>query len=318
MQKPPKISVIIPTFNRLHTLPRAIESVLTQTERDFELIVIDEASTDGTQDYLSRLADPRIRTIGRDPSTGAPRKLGVSGARNLGLAAARADIVGFLDSDDVYRPRRLAVTLSAFAGDPEIVCTIVSAVTQVRGRLEEVRLPDLKLPSAVFKWALYSDLFPLATTAITMRREVALAIGGFNTALSYGEDREILIRIAALGAVRLISDILWQKFWSLDGLSMQWANAGRGLIAFLRERPEYRSRYPKIASYLVTQILVSDVRHRLWSALLRDLREFGAEGLLTGKPVQLWRNHREVRRYRHGMRRSGSLALIVDPPKSWH
>jgi len=317
MQKPPKISVIIPTFNRLNTLPRAIESVLTQTERDFELIVVDEASSDGTQDYLASLADPRVRAIGRDPAAGAVCKLGVSGARNLGLAAARAEVVAFLDSDDVYRPQRLAVTLSAFERDPEIVCTIVSVVTQVRERLDEVRLPDLKLPSAVFQWALYSDLFPVTTTALTVRREVALAVGGFNTALSLGEDREILIRLAARGAVRLIPDLLCQKFWSLDGLSNQWATAGRGLLAYLRERPEYCSRYPKMASYLATKILVADARHRLWSALWRDLREFSAAGLLAGGPVWLWRNHREVRSYRRRMRKSHSLALIVEPPQTW-
>src|ERR1700677_5124016 len=92
----PDISVLLATYDRLHSLPRAIASVLREDVR-FELIVVDDASRDGTADYLAAFADPRIRIIAAD------RNRGPSAARNLGLMAARAAIVAFLDSDDAYR-----------------------------------------------------------------------------------------------------------------------------------------------------------------------------------------------------------------------
>src|ERR1700724_1829977 len=94
--------------------PRARASVLAQEGARFELIVVDDASTDATGAYLATLADPRIRVIA------AERNLCPSGARILGLSAARAEVVAFLDSDDAYLPGRLAVPLAALASDPDL------------------------------------------------------------------------------------------------------------------------------------------------------------------------------------------------------
>ena len=105
----PDISVVVATYNRRQVLPRAIASVLAQGTVRFELIVVDDASRDGTPQYLASLKDPRIRVIV------AERNGGPSAVRNLGLKAARAGIVAFLDSDDAYRPHRLTVPLAAFA-----------------------------------------------------------------------------------------------------------------------------------------------------------------------------------------------------------
>lgn len=105
----PRCSVILPTYNRIKTLPRAVASVLAQDEPDFELIIVDDASTDGTRDYLATLDDPRIRIVLME------RNGGPSVARNAGIAAAAAPALAFLDSDDVYRPTRLSRTLAVFA-----------------------------------------------------------------------------------------------------------------------------------------------------------------------------------------------------------
>src|SRR3954468_22320288 len=107
----PRCSVILPTYNRLRVLPRAIASVLAQDMRDFELLIVDDCSTDGTSDWLKQQSDPRIRVIA------APRNGGPSAARNLGLEAARAPVASFLDSDDVYRPNRLSRALAVFEAE---------------------------------------------------------------------------------------------------------------------------------------------------------------------------------------------------------
>jgi GT2 family glycosyltransferase len=319
MSESPLISVVVPTYNRLATLPRAVHSVLSQTPANFELIVVDDNSTDGTADFLTGLTDSRLRSIGPDQifGTGPRCQLGVSTARNFGLEAARADIVAFLDSDDVYRPDRLAAPLAAFAADPNLVCTLSSASRQVRERVQVSQMPALTLAPPIFQWAVICDLFPVEATGLTVRRQDALKIGGFCPALSLSEDREFLVRLAGCGAVRLLPQVLWEKSWSADGLSMNWSRAGQGLLAYLVQRPEYRARYPKIASYLATKILVADIRDHLWRALWRDLKAFRQAGLLADGPLKLWRDHREVRAYRRRMSRPAALAELTQAPTEW-
>src|SRR6266852_3912765 len=135
----PDISVVLATYDRRHSLPRAIASVVAQDVAGFELIVVDDASRDGTPAYLATLADPRVRVIV------AERNGGPSVARNLGLKAARAGVVAFLDSDDAYRPHRLASPLAAFAADPGLVCTLSSAIKHDRTGARDARVPAVKL-----------------------------------------------------------------------------------------------------------------------------------------------------------------------------
>jgi glycosyltransferase involved in cell wall biosynthesis len=307
----PDISVVIATYNRRKSLPRAIASVLAQEGVSFELIVVDDASSDGTGDELASIADARLRVIA------LAHNLGPSGARNRGLEAAQGEFVAFLDSDDAYRPGRLAIPTEALRADPSLVCVLSSAVKFDREVPREARIADLALTAPAFEWALTCDLVPVEATSITVRRAAALAAGGFSPELRLTEDREFLIRLARLGGGRLISDLLWEKSWSEDGLSNDWGRAGRGLLAYVRQRPEYVGRFHKLGSYLATKILVADLRGRNWSALRRDLVDFHAAGLISYDVVRLIRNHREVRRYRRSMSSPRALAQLSGPPDRW-
>ena len=106
------ISVVIPTFNRKTLLIEAIESVLAQTFRDWELIVVDDGSTDGTEEKLKRLLCPEIRYIRQ-------RNQGVSRARNRGIQTAVNDWIAFLDSDDYWHKDKLRLQLEALDANPE-------------------------------------------------------------------------------------------------------------------------------------------------------------------------------------------------------
>jgi glycosyltransferase involved in cell wall biosynthesis len=307
----PDIAVVLATYNRKHSLPRAIASVLMQEGVRFELIVVDDASCDNTGDYLVTLRDPRIRTITAE-CNGGP-----SAARNLGLKAARAGIVAFLDSDDAYLPGRLAAPLAAFAGDAGLVCTLSSAIRHDRKRSREGRIPATCLAGPAFEWALICDLIPVEATSITVRRKAALAAGGFCERLRLTEDREFLIRLARHGAALLVSEPLWEKFWGDDNLSNDWAKAARGLIAYARERPEIAGRYRKIGTYLATKVLIADLRLGLWQAFWRDVKALRAVGLLDFDLWRLIRNHREVRRYRRAVSGAQALAGLTGPPAEW-
>jgi glycosyltransferase involved in cell wall biosynthesis len=307
----PDVSVVLATYNRRRTLPRAIASVLAQQDTAFELIVVDDASRDDTAAYLATLDDPRIRIIAC-PTNGGP-----SAARNRGLAAARADIVAFLDSDDAYRPRRLAAPLAAFAADRGLVATLSSAVKHDREGPRDALIPAVKLAAPAFEWALICDLVPVEATSITVRRAAALGAGGFCERLRLTEDREFLIRLARHGGAELLPELLWEKFSGEDNLSNDWAKAGQGLAAYVRERPEYAERFRKVGSYLATKVLVADLRLGLWDAFRRDFRALRAAGLIGADPLRLIRDHREVRHYRRAMSGVAGLASLAGPPASW-
>src|SRR5258706_13067475 len=121
----PDISVVLATYDGRHSLPRAIGSVLAQDGVRFELIVVDDASRDGTADYLATLCDPRVRAIT------AERNGGPGAARNLGLKTARAGIVAFFDSDDAYLPPPLAAPPAALVADGGPGCPPGSASRQL-------------------------------------------------------------------------------------------------------------------------------------------------------------------------------------------
>jgi len=307
----PDISVVLATYNRRRTLPRAIASVLAQDGVDFELIIVDDASRDDTGAYLATLTDPRIRIIACDQNRGP------SAARNRGLAAAGADIVAFLDSDDAFRPGRLAAPLAAFAADSGLVATLSSAVKHDRSGPRNAVIPAVKLAAPAFEWALICDLVPVEATSITVRRGAALAAGGFCESLRLTEDREFLIRLARLGGGELLPGLLWEKFSGDDNLSNDRAKAGQGLVAYVRERPEYAGRFRKVGSYLATKVLIADLRLGLWGAFRRDLAALHAAGLIGADPVRLVRDHREVRRYRREMSAGTALAALTGPPETW-
>jgi glycosyltransferase involved in cell wall biosynthesis len=307
----PDISVVLATYDRRHSLPRAIASVLAQDDVRFELIVVDDASRDGTSDYLATLTDPRIRTIT------AERNGGPSTARNLGLKAARGGIVAFLDSDDTYLPRRLAAPLAAFAADASLVCTLSSVIRHDHKRTREGRIPAVRLAAPVFEWALMCDLVPVEASSITVRRDAALTVGGFCERLRLAEDREFLIRLARKGGAQLLPEPLWEKFWGDDNLSNDWAKAGSGLVAYARERPEIVGRYRKIGTYLATKVLIADLRLGLWQAFWPDLEALRGAGLIDFNVLRLIRDHREVRRYRRTMSSAEALAALAGPPAEW-
>ena len=152
---------------------------------------------------------------------------------------------------------------------------------------------------------------------MTVRRDDALAAGGFCPALRLAEDREFLIRLARRGSARLVAEVLWEKSWVDDSLSNDWRKAGAGLRAYLRERPEYLTRFPALASYLATKILVSHLRDHRFDAVWPDFSAFRQAGVLDANPLRLMRRHREVSRYRRQHASADALKALQGAPEKW-
>ena len=127
------VSVVIPTYNRKHLLGRAIESVLSQTFRDFELLVVDDASTDGTGDLIGSYDDERIRYFRHETNRGT------SAARNTGLANSNGDYISFLDSDDEWHRSKLEMQVSWLEeASPEAVATYCDVVRMREGAIKQL------------------------------------------------------------------------------------------------------------------------------------------------------------------------------------
>jgi glycosyltransferase involved in cell wall biosynthesis len=312
MKTLPRCTIILPTYNRAATLPRAVASVIAQKEPNFELIIIDDGSTDETRAWFATLDDPRIRV------TVSKHSQGPSAARNIGIDMATAPVLAFLDSDDVYLGDRLSTPLAVFDREPDVICTLSSARKQDKfGDTTVALLPDVKLASPAFEWAMICDLVGVESTSITVRTAHARNVGGFCIRLRRSEDREFLIRLSRLGAARILPDVLFEKSWSTDGLSNQWAIAGRELVSYFRERREYVGQFRKVGQYLATKTLIMHIRHRDVASFIGDARRFHAIGLLDEGIPQLCRNHLQVKRYRRKAAEQQALAALIGPPSNW-
>ncbi len=111
----PYFSVVVPAFNRAHTLARTLESVLDQSDQDFEIIVVDDCSDDDPKAVVDRIGDPRIRFARH------AKRIGGGNARNTGIDMARGALIAFLDSDDIFLPHHLASMRALLAGTTDTV-----------------------------------------------------------------------------------------------------------------------------------------------------------------------------------------------------
>jgi glycosyltransferase involved in cell wall biosynthesis len=212
----PLVTVVIPCFNAAASLAGTIESVLAQSEERFELLVIDDGSTDDSANVVAGFAsvDPRIWMY-RQPNAG------VSAARNVGATLARAPIVAFLDADDRWHPDTLRAHLEAFGGSPNLGisfarCRIVNDNGRWSGQVTRPKLQGLTT----------ADLLatnPTATCSnLVVRKAVFEQVGGFRTGMQHAEDQEWLFRAVAGGAaIRGIDSLLVDYRCSAGGLSSQ-------------------------------------------------------------------------------------------------
>ena len=195
----PLFSVVIPTFNRARIVGRAIRSVLAQTVDDFEIVVVDDCSTDDTREVVARIVDPRIRLLPLAQNRGA------AGARNAGIAAARGQWISLLDSDDEYAPVFLERTRAALGPTDERVgfCwagTQKYATSDVAGLHLEVARRRIWRPTfasrrGAWRYCLTHDAPWGTNNGVTFKSFVFAKTGLFDEAMRASEDMDLLIRL---------------------------------------------------------------------------------------------------------------------------
>ena len=198
----PVVTVVIPTYNRLALLRATVSSVLAQTLTDFELLVVDDGSSDGTVEYLDGIDDARVRRISL-PHTG-----NVARARNAGAAQATGSILTFLDSDDLWLPRKLEVQLAALAGSPSVWSYTRYRHIDVAGTGVPARAGSAHMPSGRIARALLRTDAAVSIVTVALPKAVFDAIGGFNEVPDIREDHEFLVRLACAADAVAIDDEL--------------------------------------------------------------------------------------------------------------
>jgi GT2 family glycosyltransferase len=211
------VSIIIPTFNRSIRLKRAIESVYNQTYRDYELLIIDDGSSDETSKMVADFF-PKSRYFYQPNS-------GVSSARNTGISHAKGTWIAFLDSDDEWLPLKLEKQLELLSNNPDHkICH--TNEQWIRNNTEVNQMEKHKKSGGwIFPQCL--PLCAMSPSSIVMHRSIFNDVGGFDTSLPACEDYDMWLRITAKYPVLFIEepqiikhgghdDQLSKKYWGMD------------------------------------------------------------------------------------------------------
>lgn len=212
----PRVSVVIPCYNRARHIEKAIDSVFGQTTGNVEIILVDDGSTDNTRDIIAGKYGDRVRYIYQENQ-------GIPGARNTGIRQARGEYVAFLDSDDYWRPNKLERQLALFEAHPEY--GMVACRCDKIQCAENPKKPNRPLSYQGRRgksgWVL-KDLFVknfIRTSSVIIRRNCFEKVGLFDETLLQTQDYDLWLRMAAAYPVGFINEPLTVYLDNAKGIS---------------------------------------------------------------------------------------------------
>lgn len=230
-QELPLVSIVIPTYNRIHTLPASVDSVLRQTYANLELIIMDDGSVDGTDEYVKSIADTRVRYRRAD------KNMGPSAARNRGAELARGEYLAFQDSDDEWLPDKLEKQMELMLKNREL-SLVYSEFGLYRDEAFLAVIPPRNIPFEEKQGDLFSYLllYPLISTqTILIKTRDFIEAGGFNEALKAYEDFEFTLRFAQNHRIGFVQDALVKVNNQSDSVSKQFDERIRVQFYMIRE-----------------------------------------------------------------------------------
>lgn len=280
----PRVSIILPTYNRAHSISKAIYSILEQTFTDFELIIVDDGSSDQTKNIVKAFTDPRVSYIEHGHNKG------VSAARNTGISLAKGNFIAFQDSDDKWYPTKLEKQIKTFSqASPKLGVVYVSTLKIYQHN--EILLPDPKLkPKSgnVLNKLLISNLFPIPAALI--KKQCFKEAGTFDEKLATQEDWELCIRIAQKYHFAHINEPLVESPFSSSGVNNANIQNIIGAINYIKEKhySSFKNSQGSLANleyflgckachqnswqlgrrYLMSSIRMQPLRIKYWAAIL--------------------------------------------------
>lgn len=248
-----KVSVVIPAYNSLAYLPETIDNVLQQTYPDFEVVVVNDGSTDNTAQWVSQIKDPRVRLISQE-------NLGLAGARNTGIREAKGEYLAFLDADDLWDRRKLAEQAKILDTYPEVgvVCTWVTYVNE-QGK-STGRIVQNHHEGFIWQQLTQRNLVESGSVAM-VRRECFAKCGVFDCNLgSFVEDWDMWLRIAKHYPFKVVKQPL----------------------VFYRQIPGSASRNWQAMARSYQLVLEKAFADAAWSDLPLRNRSYGTANLVLG------------------------------------
>jgi glycosyltransferase involved in cell wall biosynthesis len=225
----PIISVVIPTRNRYALLNRAVQSVLKQTFDDFEILVVDDASSDNTHSVIEKIKDGRINYILLEDKSGGSK------ARNIGIENSKGKYIAFLDDDDEWLPEKLIKQIERFQKDDKIGICYTGRQTMRKEKITGLskRYSFKYPPYDDHTRSIMSDNFIGITSSVIIPRTILIEVGGFDEKLPCLQDYDLFIRIL--------------KKWKADGINeplvRYYLGSTTGHVSFTRENVEFASKY---------------------------------------------------------------------------
>lgn len=209
----PRVSVIIPTYNRATSIEKSIQSVLDQSFSDFELIVVDDASTDDTESIVSRVSDSRIRYIKLNENCGG------SAARNAGIQRARAALLAFQDSDDEWMPDKLLKQVATLDTAGRAVGVVYTGFWHIEGG-RRWYFPGASIKNKngrIFSQLLLGNF--ISTCTVVVRKEYLSQVGLFDESLPRLQEWDLFLRLAKVCEFRCVDEALINAYYTPDSIS---------------------------------------------------------------------------------------------------
>ena len=248
LPNPPTVSIIIPAFNRSSTIISAIESVLRQTYKDFELLIVDDGSTDETMSRVAEISDPRIRMLSN------PQNMGASAARNNGIKNARGKWIAFQDSDDEWLPEKLQKQMNEIAAQSEdyIACYCGMLVVGEYTQSEQERTLVRYIPSAdltpvegnILTTLLRAN--PASTQTLLIQKDVLTKIGGFDESLPALVDWDCNLRLVEHGLIAFVDEPLVLQYFSQNSITRSHANRAAARLKIITKNRHLWNKHPKL------------------------------------------------------------------------
>ena len=241
----PQVSVVTSVYNGEEYLEECVDSILNQTFQNFEYIILNNGSTDGTARILQRYTDPRLRIIHQE-------NLGISKSLNKGINLSNSELIARLDADDFSSPQRLEKQVTFMGKHPDIVLCGSRWLELVGGKLFKQIVAFVETDQAIKK---SMSLFnPFSHSAVIFRKKTFIKAGGYSDRLKYSQDYELWLRMLALGKAWILKEELAvvriseqseshknARKQKLEALQIRWdafqqfgGNPGQALYYFLK------------------------------------------------------------------------------------
>lgn len=230
----PLVTVLIPAYNAAATIRRAVDSVLAQTYRNYEIVVIDDASRDATADIVASHYGDRVTLLR------LAHNQGESGAMNEGIAIAKGELIAFLDADDEWLPQKLASQVTALDKNPDAIMA-ASGCRFAYGQGQMSRDAGIfslrTAPGEV--WRLLLARTMIAKPCVVAHAAALRAVGPFDTGLAVGADQDMWIRLALTGEVEFVPEILTVVHDTAGSLTKVYAaRSDRYMLPMIRRHVE--------------------------------------------------------------------------------